>query len=539
MKPCVAALLLALLPTLAAARPSPPADGAVAPANDAAWQAYAKAAATPTPSVLLGPLYAEVELRGLFADNKLFADAVPRRSLDRILADYRAGGPWTNEALKGFVRDNFILPVEPSAAAATVTAPTPLDVHIANLWPMLARPGPTGGGSALSLPERYVAPGGRFRELYYWDSYFTMLGLIKDGRGDLVESMIDDFGSLIDRYGHIPNGARTYYLTRSQPPLFYAMVGLSQAADPAVRARRLGWMKQEHAYWMAGLAGLKPGAARLHVVVLADGAVLNRYFDLGQTPRDESYALDVRLAAHSGRPAAEVYADVRAAAESGWDFSSRWFADGRTLETIDTRQLVEPDLNSLLFGLERAIAKACAEGKDLACADAFNHQADARARAMRRWLWDDQAGIYRDYNWRKGALTPSVSAATLYPLFVGAAAPADALRVAAFVRAQLLAPGGVRSTTVSTGQQWDEPNGWAPLQWIAVDGLQRYGQDELSDLISCRWLHAVQLNYQASGKLVEKYDIESVRPGGGGEYPLQDGFGWTNGVSSVLHCKAG
>jgi alpha,alpha-trehalase len=540
------ALLLGLLSSPAGAQTALPTTGPLAagpaatpPAADLPWRAYVEAAATPTPSTLLGPLYAEVELRGVFADNKLFADAIPRRRPDLILGDYRARGPWTTATLKAFVLDNFTLPVEPLAGAVTAQKPVPMDVHIADLWPMLARPAPAGepGGSALSLPKRYVAPGGRFRELYYWDSYFTMLGLAKDGRGDLVESMIDDFGSLIERYGHIPNGARTYYLTRSQPPLFYAMVGLSRVTDPAVRARRLGWMKREHAFWMAGQAGLKAGAARLHVVALPDGAVLNRYFDLAETPRDESYALDVRLAARAGRPAAELYADVRAAAESGWDFSSRWFADGRSLETIDTRQLVEPDLNSLLYGLEQAIAAECLRTGDRACAADFDRQADARASAMRRWLWDDKTGIYRDYNWRSGRLTPSASAATLYPLFAGAAAPADARRVAEFVRAHLLAPGGVRTTTLSTGQQWDEPNGWAPLQWIAVDGLKRYGEGELANQISCRWLHAVRLNYEASGKLVEKYDIESVRPGGGGEYPLQDGFGWTNGVSAALHCS--
>lgn len=511
----------------------------------AATATYARAAKVATPENLFGPLYVEVEQRGLFPDNKLFADATPRRAPAAILAAFRAGAPWTDARLKDFVEREFRIPTAPSAKSITASTPKPLDEHIAGLWPVLTRPGFTAepGSSALSLPKPYVVPGGRFRELYYWDSYFTMQGLAKDGRQDLVESMIDDFGSLIDRYGHIPNGARTYYLSRSQPPFFYAMVGMSKASDPAVKAKRLAWLKREHAFWMAGEAGLKPGEAREHVVRLPDGAVLNRFYDARQTPRDESYKLDTDLAAEAGRPAPELYRDLRAGAESGWDFGSRWLADGHSLKTIHTTDLVPPDLNSLMYGLERAIADGCRQAGDAACAKAYGQRAEARAAAIQRWLWDDAGGLYRDYDWKAKRFTTSASAATLYPLFTGAARRENAPRVAAFVRAQLLASGGLRTTTVSTGQQWDEPNGWAPLQWVAVAGLKRYGQDALAADVACRWLATVRRSYGESGKLVEKYDIEHAKPGGGGEYPLQDGFGWTNGVTRALdsstRCPAG
>ena len=510
-----------------------PQDAVGAPSASAT---YVRTAATPTPGDLFGPLYVDVETRRLFSDNKAFADAVPHRAPSAILAAYRAGAPWTDARLKAFVEAEFDIPILPPSQAVTAKTATPLEAHIASLWPVLTRPAhrSEAGGSALALPKPYVVPGGRFREIYYWDSYFTMLGLVRDGRADLVDSMIDDFGALIDRWGHIPNGARTYYLSRSQPPFFYAMVGLSSARDRAVRRRRLGWMRREHAFWMAGEDGVKPGQARLHVVALADGEVLNRYFDARRTPRDESYSLDVQLAAASRRPATELYQDLRAGAESGWDFGSRWLADGRTLASIHTTDLIPPDLNSLLYGLERAIAADCRSLGDAHCAVAYDRRAKARARAMRRWLWDDADGLYRDYDWRAKRLTPSASAATLYPLFTGAARQADAVRVAAFVRRNLLAGGGLRTTTAATGQQWDRPNGWAPLQWIAVQGLQRYGQNALAQEIGCRWLATVKRNYADSGKLVEKYDVEAARPGGGGEYPLQDGFGWTNGVTRAL-----
>jgi alpha,alpha-trehalase len=498
--------------------------------------AYANAAAVATPADIFGALYIDVEARGLLGDSKTFADAVPRLPPATILAAYRRGAPWSDAALRAFIDRAFVLPQVAPVSSAPSGASTPMDVHIAKLWPLLTRPPltPVAGSSALGLPKPYVVPGGRFREIYYWDSYFTMLGLRRDGHGDLVDDMIDDFGAMIDRYGHIPNGSRSYYLSRSQPPFFYAMIGLSQSRDPAVRRRRLAWMRREYGFWMAGASGLKSGEARLHVVALPDGAILNRYYDARVTPRDESYREDTALAAAAGRPAGDLYRDIRAAAESGWDFSSRWMRDAHTLATLHTTDLIPPDLNSLLFGLERSIAAQCREQDDGACARAFDRKAEARSSAMRRWLWDDIDGVYRDYDWRRYALTPTASAATLYPLFTGVASAEEAARVGAYTQAHLLAPGGLRTTALTTGQQWDAPNGWAPLQWIAVAGLRRYGQTALGQAIACRWLANVEQRYAQSGKLVEKYDVEHEAAGGGGEYPLQDGFGWTNGVVRAL-----
>ena len=491
------------------------------------------------PSRTFGGLYAEVERRSLFADSKTFADAIPREPPAVILKAWRAGGPWSDTALKAFVTAHFTLPIAAAAPAPASTLAAPhhdLLGHIRSLWPVLTRRtvDVPADGSALSVPEPYVVPGGRFRELYYWDSYFTMLGLARDGRGDLVRAMIGDFGALIDRYGHIPNGTRNYYLSRSQPPVFYLMLGLAPARDPATRRKRLHWLRREYAWWMTGERGLRPGQARAHVVALPDGAVVNRYFDALSTPRDESFREDDALARAGGRPKAELWANLRAGAESGWDYSSRWLEDGRTLASIRTTALAPVDLNSLLFGLERVIAKGCGEARDLVCALDFARRADRRAQALSHWFWDADAGVYRDVLWRTGARTASESAATLYPLFTGAAPAEQAHRVAAAVQRDLLAPGGIRTTAVTTGQQWDRPNGWAPLQWIAAEGLRRYGETVLADEVACRWRATVAREYVASGRLLEKYDVDEARPGGGGEYPLQDGFGWTNGVVRAL-----
>jgi alpha,alpha-trehalase len=230
-----------------------------------------------------------------------------------------------------------------------------------------------------------------------------------------------------------------------------------------------------------------------------------------------------------------VFRDIRAAAESGWDFSSRWFADGHTRTTIDTTEILPIDLNSLLFGLENAISSGCQRRADHACADEFAHRAATRRMAIDHYLWDASSGAYLDYRWTHHERIRRVSAATLYPLFVALASETQAASVAKVAAQQLLQPGGIVTTPLETGQQWDAPNGWAPLQWIAIAGLRRYNHASLAEAIACRWMINVEELYSQSGKLVEKYDVISTgRSSGGGEYPLQDGFGWTNGVMRKL-----
>ncbi len=498
------------------------------------------AAKIPTPADTYQELFHQVQTRRIFPDGKTFVDAVPKRAPDKILADYRAHARLSDAELKRFVRANFVVP-EAGAAPKPTAKRTTVKAHIAALWPHLTKPPvkPVAGGSALAMAKPFVVPGGRFREIYYWDSYFTMLGLKADGRDDLVESMIDDFGGLIGTYGHIPNGARTYYLSRSQPPFFFAMVGLSKATDPKVIKARVDLMRREHAFWMEGEKDLKPGEAHRRVVAMAHGGVLNRYYDDRATPRDESYREDLETAAGSGRPPAEVFRDLRAGAESGWDFSSRWMADGKTLSTIQTTSIVPVDLNSLMYGLEKAISTGCAKLADAACVKEFDDRAFARAEAINFYFWEPSKGAFLDYQWTTGQRLDHLSAATFYPLFVGATEDRNAHVVAQKAWDELLAPGGLRTTTVRTGQQWDTPNGWAPLQWVAVSGLRRYGEDALANEIAKRWLATVTREYKASGKMLEKYDVEEAKAGGGGEYPTQDGFGWTNGVTRALMEPAG
>jgi alpha,alpha-trehalase len=350
---------------------------------------------------------------------------------------------------------------------------------------------------------------------------------------------VRNIASLIDRYGHMPNGNRTYYLSRSQPPFFSCMVDLIAKRDgTSVYATYLPAMRAEYDFWMRGSDGLKPGQAHANVVRLADGTLLNRFWDDRDTPRDESYLEDVDTAKLAHRPAAPLYRDLRAGAESGWDYSSRWLTDGKTLTTIDTTALLPVDLNSEMFHLESDLAYAYRLSGDTAEAKLFAGRAAMRAAAIRRLMWDAKDGDFTDYDWQTGRQTHVVSAAMVVPLFFHVATKAEADAVAAAVQANLLEPGGIRTTTSHTGQQWDAPNGWAPLQWMAVRGFARYGDDALARTIAERWEARVESGFARDGVLVEKYNVETP-PGGaatghGGEYALQVGFGWTNGVQAAL-----
>jgi alpha,alpha-trehalase len=270
---------------------------------------------------------------------------------------------------------------------------------------------------------------------------------------------------------------------------------------------------------------------------MPNGAVLNRYWDDLDTPRPESYVQDLQTARQApGRPANEVYRDLRAAAESGWDFSSRWFGDNATLATIRTTAIVPVDLNSLMYHLETIIAKGCRVQRDTACVYAFTVHAAKRAKAINTYLWNPN-GYYGDYDWKLAKPRDNRSPAMLYPLYAGATWPDRAWRIAQQVQEVLLKQGGLVTTTDETDQQWDAPNGWAPLQWVAIEGLTRYKHDALARQIGMRFLATVKGVYASQHKLVEKYVVAGAadtRGGGGGEYPLQDGFGWTNAVTLKL-----
>jgi len=486
-----------------------------------------------SPDILLGPLFNDVQSAKLFPDQKTFADAVPKSDPLMILADYRMQHTQSGFDLRHFVEMNFTLPTE--GEKYVPPAGQSLREHIDGLWPVLTRATDKAGkwDSLLPLPKPYVVPGGRFREVYYWDSYFTMLGLAESGHWDKISDMVDNFAYEIDTWGHIPNGNRSYYLSRSQPPFFSLMVELLATHDGEALKKYRPQMEKEYAYWMDGVDALQPGQGNKRVVKLDDGAVLNRYWDDRDTPRPESWLDDVTTAKNNpNRPATEIYRDLRSAAASGWDFSSRWMDDPQKLGTIRTTSIVPVDLNALMFKMEKLLAQASQDAGDAASASKYEALATARQKAIESHLWNDKEGWYADYDLKTKKVRNQLTAAALFPLYVKAASQERADKVAAATSSRLLKPGGISTTTINSGQQWDAPNGWAPLQWVATEGLQNYGQDKVAMDVTWRFLKNVQHTYDREQKLVEKYDVSSTGTGGGGgEYPLQDGFGWSNGVT--------
>ena len=527
----LAALLVGAAGAAGACRRSPPA---------AAVHRY-------DPAHDLGALFHDVQIAGVFSDSKTFVDARPRFAPADIVSRYNSSRNAQGFNLEQFVRENFDLPEAAGEGFQTDPSQT-MEQHIAALWPVLTRappaPGDTGAAartSLISLPEQYVVPGGRFREIYYWDSYFTMLGLVRDGRTDLVRNMLDNFAFLVRTLGHIPNGNRTYYLSRSQPPYFGAMVGLYAAAtDTAQALRYLDALEAEHAFWMEGADRLGAAQTYRRVVRLPDGPVLNRYWDDLAEPRPESYRPDHEIAITLPSDQQETfYRNARATAESGWDFSSRWMRDPKDLRTLETTELIPVDLNSLLWYAERLIAELHAFRKqpgDSAAAARFARAAEARREALLALAYDQNDGFFYDVRWRSGERVrdrPTLAAAA--PLYFGLATEEQGRRTAYRLGREFLKPGGFVTTLIPSGQQWDAPNGWPPLEWLTIEGVRRYSRGDIADAARDRWLSLVRRVYRATGRMTEKYDVvDPKRRAGGGEYPTQDGFGWTNGVALAL-----
>ncbi len=497
----------------------------------------AQAQSTPplTPRQLYPGLFEAVQIGQVYVDNKTFVDALPNAAPTEIVAAYQQRTQ-PGFDLKAFVARYFTPPAVPTDAYRSNVG-AGIRAHLDTLWTVLRRPAQAEAGqysSLLLLPHPYLVPGGRFREVYYWDSYFTMLGLREAGRTELLRDMVANFGYLIDQYGHIPNGNRSYYVSRSQPPFFALMVQLlAQAEGPGSRALQTyrPQLQQEYNYWTAGGAALAPGTAAGRAVRMPGGEILSRYWDASDQPREESYREDVAAAKLSPQPGPTFYRNVRAAAASGWDFSTRWFAPGQGLSSIRTTDLVPVDLNCLLLTLEQTLAQAAHQAGDSTAAPRFRQAARARTSAIRRYCWDAQVGFYVDYDLPRRRLATVRTLAGVFPLAFGVATPAQASQVAKRLQSEFLRPGGLLTTTNHSGQQWDAPNAWAPLEYLAVVGLRRTQQTALADTIAHRWTALNVRVFTQTGKLLEKYNVENTQSlAGGGEYPLQDGFGWTNGV---------
>ena len=492
-----------------------------------------------SPDEGLGELFQAVQTGRVYSDGKTFADLIPKRRMHQIQQEYLLAREDSTFDLKEFINRHFYELDGHKTAYKTNPNDTPRE-HIMELWDVLERRNRLDRGSLVAIPNKYVVPGGRFSEQFYWDSYFIMLGLAADGRWEMIEGMLKNFAYMIRKFGYIPTANRTYFLSRSQPPFFAPMVKLLAGHKGRTRtlAEYLPYMLIEYRFWMKGRRklGQYDHKAYARVVQMPDGILLNRYYDNKKTPRPESLREDTETA--SGAPDRDpnrLFLHLRAAAESGWDFSSRWCIDPQNIRTIHTADIIPVDLNCLLYQLEMTIAEAYQLLYQPLLARRFFTAAERRAKAVQNYCWNSDLQFYDDYNFHHGTHTGRLSLAGVFPLYVKIANSKQAAAVARRIEADFLQQGGVMATLENTGQQWDAPNGWAPLQWVTIQALRNYGYHQLADEIKCRWIKANLAVFTESGKFVEKYDVTDGKSGGGGgEYPLQDGFGWTNGVLAAL-----
>ncbi len=490
-----------------------------------------------SPDETFAELFHSTQTKNILGDNKAFVDLVPKKAPAMVLKAYQLEAQQPDFNLEDFIGRNFYNLTKTKDRSVDQPNLNP-EQHIKQLWGDLTVTNRRDRGSLLALPYEYIVPGGRFQEQFYWDSYFIMLGLATENQWRLIEGMMKNYTYMIRRFGLIPTANRSYFLTRSQPPFFSHMVELlSQHRDDYATVEYLPYLLKERQFWMRGSRKLHSDyQAMRRVVRLPDDLILNRYFDDRPSPRPESYIQDIEtVSTVTTEQYDSMYLHLRAAAESGWDFSSRWLADSHDLGTIHTTDIVPIDLNCLLYHLESTIAKAYRLIKQHKLAKTYETVAASRAAAIEQYCWNEQHQFFHDYDFVRREATPSATLAAMFPLYVGLASRKQAAAVATRLEQDFLRAGGLATTLIENDQQWDMPNGWAPLHYVTIKGLERYGHQKLADTIRQRWLATNRLVFERHHKFIEKYDV--VHPGelgGGGEYELQDGFGWTNGVFETL-----
>lgn len=404
----------------------------------------------------------------------------------------------------------------------------------------------------LWLPHAYVVPGGRFNEMYGWDSYFIQVGLLRDGELGRARDMADNFVYQIENYGTLLNANRTYFLSRSQPPFLTRMLlGVYEqahdrewlrAAVPAVEKYYRFWTSEPHLVPELGLSryyDLGEGPAPEVLSDERDGEGRTHYDRVREYYRTHEitdYDLSLYYDRKADRLTELFYKGDRSMRESGFDPSNRFGPFN-----IDIIHYAPVCLNALLYQMERDGAQISRILGDAAGARSWDERAEARRERIDKYLWDPESGLYLDYSFRAGRRRLYPFATTFYPLWAGLASKPQAARV----RENLPlfeAAGGLRTSTQVTGSQWDAPFGWAPLQQIPVEGLRRYGYADDADRIARKWIALVTKEFAEHGTIVEKYDVErresDVEAGIRFGYSAnQVGFGWTN--ASVLELLAG
>lgn len=426
-----------------------------------------------------------------------------------------------------------------------------LEVH--SLWKNLSR---KVSNEVLKNPELHtllplkhpvIIPGSRFQEVYYWDSYWVIRGLLASKMYETARGIILNLIDLIDTYGHVLNGARAYYTNRSQPPLLSSMVVevYKRTSDIDLAKKALPALIKEHKFWNSGL----------HNVTIEDaqGTIhnLSRYYAMWNQPRPESFTIDNETAYNltTDCEKKQLYREIASTAETGWDFSTRWMKNPSDLTTLSTTMIVPVDLNAYVLKMELDIAYLANAVGESSHASHFAKASKARKMAMDAIFWDQEKGQWFDYwlndssmvkdiyKWDASYQNQDIFASNFIPLWVQLFYSDETMvkQVTQSLESSgLLRDAGIATSLTNSSQQWDFPNGWAPVQHMIVEGLVRSGRKESLSLakdIAIRWIRTNFVTYKKLKVMHEKYDVSKCGEfGGGGEYKPQTGFGWSNGV---------
>jgi alpha,alpha-trehalase len=439
---------------------------------------------------------------------------------------------------------------DPAQIAAQLQVEVPADVFARlEVHQLPPDPSTTPEAAMLYLPHPYVVPGGRFNEMYGWDSYFTLLGLVRDGELELARAMTDNCIYEIDHYGMVLNANRPYYLTRSQPPFVTQMVleVYKRSGDHAWLAQTLPALGKYHAFWLRE-PHLTPatGLSRYHggVAAPAPEALHHELDEQGRDHYDRVQAYyraravteyDLSRYYDTARDTftPDFYIGDRAMRESGFDLSARFGPFSTDIISYNS-----VDINSLLCRMELDLAEICRRLNRFVDARRWAERAAWRAGEINRLMWNESEGLYFDYNFEQQRQSTYHFNTTFYPLWVGIAGARQAARVAVnlpvFERAW-----GLATSDRRTGHQWDAPFGWAPMQFMAVEGLRRYGFTADADRLSRKFLALVLRDFKRTGTIKEKYDVEAGESDLAGQIQFgylsnEVGFGWTNAVFLAL-----
>lgn len=401
-----------------------------------------------------------------------------------------------------------------------------------------------GATTLLQLPRPFIIPGGRFREFYYWDTYWILEGLLVSDMHKSAENIIINFISIINEYGYIPNGTRKYYLYRSEPPFFTMM--LLKLLDiengkynELVFGKGLEAALKEYEFWRINRT--------IEVSKNAKTYKLNMYRVHSNFPRLESFAEDVMTyERQKERSEEQMYTNIKSGAESGWDFSSRWFDNSTDMGTVRAVKQIPVDLNAILYRNEVILYTLLSRKGEKPLAKKFLKLSEERAIAINTILWNSTEGSWMDYLYEKDDHVDSrFYFSNIMPMIYGIPAP-EGKTIYDIMKKYALELFGYKGGIPVSGkglptiQQWDYPNVWAPHQHMMVEFLLNAQEEDLAFHVAKAFFNSVYAGFKISKAFFEKYNCNHLgRTGGGGEYAPQTGFGWTNGaiLSFILKFK--